>query len=755
MAGQFDKWKRVLSTSSSRPDVYMRDPEKDDKGNITQVFPKIAAPIETNAPENTEDNKNRSLPANAPKQAAANAASKKEADASMVRKHYNRNSRKRQIAGLSTTTMRLDEKTGEAYDSSEVVPPKAKPVSNLLSKGYVKPTGQDPDFTPTPVTDTQVSEISRPGGALTDQKNASKSAQEAERQDLLSGEDAFNTSQSQLDRKMGGNKARRRVGSNLRSLNGVTYDVLDRKAEVMTAKGGAGDYGTYQSDLETAAAANDVIPASTVPAKTSDVEEPKVFDVKPSGYKPTESAGDLAAKKADALLTQGARLAEKKEKEAKAPRKPKRTPGGVPKYKEGPRNLIGSEAITEPDTDVVEGKISSAAYERVQDPAPGREEYDVEGKELAAGYDDPNDIRSTTMREVPSGRPDKVLGHVPVRSPRELAGYEKPTVNKSGNVIPPLAIDTFGSQPTDRKQAEAENKRLRRSRGISVKTTVFDPNVRSARPTRGQTPERAAVLGAIREKRATDLAAEGKEMTTVAPEVMETAKRLGRTSAYNLDENYMSTPSFLAHPAVQDATIAHALGVHHTLGTEDDHLAKYYGGRPLEAQALRAAAFKVVDRNLRGNPEKAAGEFALLRASVHAGTPPTRTLRNLRAGNDTGVVVNGQNVTLSPTSSENRQRIADTTTNITAQTESAPRVARGSVAATPTAPLAGTNRVGVRRVGQPPEASEIREFSPAELRNRKNVPGSDDSKGVRVVDLQGLRPGETSPNKVLKEEKDS
>ena len=728
MAGQFDKYVKILGTGS-RPDRFKGAP-----GN-----PDIVAPLEINAPENTEDNKNRSLPANAPKQVAADKASKQAADVNMVRKHYNRNSRKRQIAGLSTTTMRLDEKTGEAYDSSEVVPPKANPVSNLLSKGYVKPTGQDPDFTPTPVTDTQVAEISRPGGALTDQKNAAKSAQEAERQDLLSGEDAFNTSQSQLDKNMGGNKARRRVGSNLRSLNGVTYDVMDRRAEVMAATGGAGDYGTYQSDLETAAAANDVIPASTIPAKPTDTIEPKVFEnVKPSGYKPTESAGDLAAKKSNELLTQGAKIASKKEeKEGKNPRG-KRVPGGAPKYT-GPSQVTGSEAITAPDMDITETKISDSAHDLRASMSEGK---------------DP-DITSTTMREVESGRPDKVLGHVPVRSPRELAGYKKPTVNKSGNVIPPLAIDTFGAQPTDRKQAEAENKRLRRSRGISVKTTVFDPNVRSARPVRGQTPERQAVLGGIREERAASLAAQGKEMTTVAPEVMDTAKRLGRTSAYNLDENYMSTPSFLAHPAVQDATIAHALGVHHTLGTEDDHLVKYYGGRPLEAQALRAAAFKVVDRHLRGNPEKTPGEFALLRASVHAGTPPTRTLRNLRSGNDTGVVVNGQNVALAAGSSENRQKIADTTTNITAQAEAAPKIARGSVAATPTAPLAGSNRVAVRRVGQAPEEAVVREFSPQELRNRKNVPGSDDSKKPPVVDFVGLKPGEKNTNKTLKEEKDS
>ena len=732
MAGQFDKYVKILG-NGSKPDRFLGAP-----GN-----PDIVAPVEVTGPDKVTPNKNRSLPANAPKKAAADAASKKEADVDINRKYYGRNSRKRQIAGLKTTTMRLDEKTGEAYDSSEVVPPKAMPDAIITNTRSGQPKS-DPNFKATPVSDAQVAEISRPGGLLIDQKNAAKSAQEATRQDLVSGEDAFNARETAS-------------GSTTRSLNGVTYDVADRRAEVMAATGGAGDYGTYQSDLEKAAKANDVIPASTIPAKTSDVEEPKVFkNVKPSGYKPSKSAGDIAADKSDALLAAGARIAAKKEeKEGKNPRRSRKDApaGGVPKYT-GPSQVTGSEAITEPDMDVVEGKVSSAAYERVQDPAPGREEYDVEGKNLAAGYDDPNDIRSTTMREVPSGRPDKVLGHVPVRSPRELAGYEKPTVNKSGNVIPPIAIDTFGAQPTDRKQAEAENKRLRRGRGIPVTTTVFDPNVRSARPARGKTPERQAVLGGIREERAASLAAQGKEMTTVAPEVMDTAKRLGRTSMYNLDEDYMNQPGFLAHPAIQKATVAHALGVHDTLGTDTDHLHAYLGGKPLEAASRLAAAYKIVDRNLRGNPEKIAGEFSALRGMVHAGSSPQKTLRDAR-NESSDVVVNGQNVALAAGSSENRQRIASTASAITAQTESAPQIARGSVAATPTAPLAGTNRVAVRNIGQSPEEAQIREFSPAELRNRKNVPGSDDSKGVRVVDLGGLKPGEKDTNKPLKEEKDS
>lgn len=735
MAGQFDKYVKILG-NSTRPDRFKGAP-----GNPDIVAP-VEVPEKSDAPIGGKNTNINRADVNLALGARADLAAR---DMTINRTNYrDRPARKLLAANLKTTSMRLNEKTGEAYDSSEVVPAKANPVSNLLSKGYVKPTGQDPDFTPTPVTDEQVAEINRPGGALTDQNYAAKSAQESERQDLLSGENAFN-------------KREKASGSTTRSLNGLTYDVADRKAENMDAKGGAGDYGTYQADLEKAASANDVIPASTIPAKPTDTPEPKVFEnVKPSGYKPSKSAGDIELERTDALLTEGAKIAAKKEeKEGKNPRRSKKDApaGGVPKYKEGPRNLIGSEAITTPDTDVVEGKVPSAAYERVQDPAPGREEYDVEGKELAAGYNDPNDIRSTSMREVASDRPDKVLGHIPVRSPREIAGYQKPTVNKSGNVIPPMAIDTFGAQPTDRKQAEAENARLRKNRGTPVVTTVFDPNVRSARPVRGQTRERAAVLGAIREGRASDLAAQGKEMTTVAPEVMDTAKRLGRTSMYNLDDDYMNQTGFLAHPAVQKATVAHALGVHDTLGTDTDHLHTYLGGRPLEAASRLAAAYKVVDRNIRGNPEKIAGEFAALRSMVHAGSSPQKTLRDARSGSS-DVVLNGQNVTLAAGSSENRQKIADTTTDITAQAEAAPKIARGSVAATPTAPLAGTNRVAVRRIGQPPEAAEIREFSPQELRNNRNVPAPDDSKGPRVIDV-GLKPGETPVNKILKEEKDS
>ena len=706
MAGQFDKYVKILGTGS-RPDRFKGAP-----GN-----PDMVAPLETNAPENNADNTNRSLPANAPKQVAADKASTQASDVAFNQKFYGKGTRKRQIEGLKTTTMRLNEKTGEAYDSSEVVPPKAKPVSNLLSKGYVKPntSARPADFQGT--------------------------------DNPLSAETA--------ERVMAGNKAKPIANK---------FDFTEKET------------APSPTTPETTAPTNNPYNVTTGAVKAKYNDPSNEYSTTLSLDPKTGQAIETGVRHAPQQFTQVDKIRARRggtvhsdkvvrdfetehpdsDASSAATGKTVSAPNKKSRYTE-PSQVTGYEAITAPDMDVVDegmpepligkkGGYTSLTTKRSLDP------YNEDGT-LADWAKE--GVLSTTMREVPSGRPDKILGHVPIRSPRDAAPYEKPTVNRAGNVIPPMAIDTFGAQPTDRKQAEAENKRIRRGRGTPVTTSVFDPNTRAARPARGQTPERAVVLGAIREGRAADLADQGKEMTTVHPAVMATAQRLGRTSMYNLDDNYMSTPGFLAHEAVQKATVAHALGVHDTLGTDNDHLHAYLGGRPLEAKARLASAFKIVDRNNRKNPEKTPGEFDLLRGMVQAGSSPQQTLRAIRGGESNDVVVNGQNVTISKKSSENRQRIADTTTKITAQAEAAPKIARGSVAATPTAPLAGSNRVAVRRVGQAPEEAVIREFSPQEARNKKNVPGPDDSKGPRVVDLQGLRPGETSPNKVLKEEKDS
>jgi hypothetical protein len=706
MAGQFDNYVKILGTGS-RPDRFKGAP-----GN-----PDIVAPVETNAPSTTPDNTNRSLPANAPKQGAADKAGKQAADVAFNQKYYGKGSRKRQIEGLKTTTMRLNEKTGEAYDSSEVVPPKAQPVSNLLSKGYVKPNTSakpaDWDGTGTPL-----------------------SAENAER--IMANykpEPISNKFDATVKETVSLPKADETPAPTNQPYNPTTGEV---KAEF-------NDPNSINSTT-----------LSWDP-KINDARETGVRHVSPQFAKVDKiKARRGGTVHSDKVVRDFETEHPDSDASSAATGKTLSSTNRVSRYTEPSK--VTMEPMTEPVTAVVDegmpepklgekGEYTGVTTKGAFDP------YNEDGTLSSVAHEG---ILSTTMREVPAEGPERILGHVPVRSPRDAAPYEKPTVNKPGNVIPPMAIDTFGAQPTDRKQAEAENKRLRENRRPPVNTAVFDPNARPARPARGQTPERAVVLGAIREKRSAALASEGKTMTTVHPAVMDTAMRLGRTSMYNLDDNYMSTPGFLGHEAVQKATVAHALGVHHTLGTDDDHLHKYLGGKPLEAKARLAAAYKIVDRNLRGNPEKVAGEFALLRGMVHAGSSPQQTLRAVRSGESNDVVVNGQNVTLAKTSSENRQKIADTTTDITAQAESAPKAAKlGSIAATPTAPLAGTGRVAVRRIGQPPEKAVIREFSPQEARNRKNVPGPDDSKRPPVIDLQGLKPGEKDTNKTLKEEKDS
>jgi hypothetical protein len=375
---------------------------------------------------------------------------------------------------------------------------------------------------------------------------------------------------------------------------------------------------------------------------------------------------------------------------------------------------------------------------KISDYKPGKSKGDI-----AAEKADANLVLGARLAE--KGKVD--------RTPRKISAPKKK--EQTGTVIPQVAIDTFGNLPADRRQAERENRRLRQNRSIPTQTTTFDPNKISDRPARGKTPERQVVLAGIREERAADLASQGKSMTTVEPHVLETAKGLGATERYNLDPDFMNSTAFLSHEAVQKAIVAHALGVHHLLGDKDnDKLHQYLGGRPLEAKARLDAAYKIVDRNRRGNREKVAGEFELLHGMVHAASSPQQTLNAVRSGKSNNVLVNGQSVTLAEGSSESRQRIADNTSDIVRQTESA-HAAAGEGVGTPYAPDSRTGRIAVRKVGQPEEESVIREFTPAEIKNKASLPKTDDSKGPRViVDASGLRPGEKLPTKPLKEEKE-
>jgi hypothetical protein len=679
MAGQFDKFVKILG-NTSKPAIAVGAPGQ----------PSMVVPTELNVPSRETEigGKDTNIT-----QATVNVAKgrRENAKAGVVETQRNAlrsRASKRQLEGLKTTTMRLNESTGEAYDTEEDKP---TPSGRVMPKRQANPKYLAAD-------------AERRNEDIKAETEADTRRNVGDRDPL--GETAFNR----------GEEAK---GSTLRSLNGVTYDLKDYNDyldsvpanEVSKAK------APYDvSDFEPKSKSTTSTSTSSVatPAPTPQVTEPvfkkvdKIKARKGGTLHGVKEVRDFETEHPDSdqsSAATGQTLSEKNKKST---------------FKE-PSKIVGMQPITEPDMDVVE--------EDMPEPLIGKK-GGYTGVTTTGAIDPYNEdgtlaehakegILSTTMREVPSGRPDKVIGHTPVRAPSTATPYTKPTVNKPGNVIPPLAIDTFGNQSVDKVQAEKENKRLRESRGVPTQTTVLDPNKISARPVRGQTPERQAVLGAIREGRAAELADQGQEMTTVAPEVMDTAKRLGRTSMYNLDEDYMNSTSFLAHEAVQKATVAHALGVHNTLGTDEDHLHKYLGGKPLEAKARLAAAFKVVDRNRRGNPPKVAGEFELLRGMVHAGSSPQQTLRAIRSGTRTDVTVNGQTPVLAAGSSENR--------NVTHNKANKLASTFGATAATTTAPLAGTNRVAVRNINQAPEEATIREFSPAEIRNKGNVPTTDDS----------------------------
>jgi hypothetical protein len=120
-----------------------------------------------------------------------------------------REKRRREVAAdLSTTTMRMV--NGVAVDTDY-----GKPTSNLLSKGYVKPTGVDPKFKPSP---TSTGFDPGPAYAPRDADYVSDEDQNRQtRNDMLSGENAFNESE-------------KKSGSNLRSVNGITYDATDLNA---------------------------------------------------------------------------------------------------------------------------------------------------------------------------------------------------------------------------------------------------------------------------------------------------------------------------------------------------------------------------------------------------------------------------------------------------------------------------------------------------------------------------------------------
>ena len=594
-------------------------------------------------------------------QAAVNVAQGRRSDIAlrdleMQRGELRSNARKRQIKGLSTTSMRLDEKTGEAYDTEDIKP---------APSGRVMPTRQaNPKYL--------AADAQRQNEDIAAATEADRRKSGVIRSEEQLGEDAFNASE-------------KTTGSNLRSINGITYDMSDWKADGPEGLTDTKPERPSASEIQGATWA-DSIGEAKARANFKDYIPPTG---KISDYKPKKTAGELTAERFAAKPTPGVTEGPNKS-DSSTDYEQNPTFEKVDKIKarrggkiygdlilddferEHPDSPASSDAtgktlseankksryteplakptkrtlVTESARAVVEGDVPGAAYEQI--PNPKKPGYSMEGPNVAAGYDDPNDIRSTTMREVPAEGPRKPLAHVPVRSPRDAAPYEKPTVNKPGNVIPQTLIDTAtgSDRDIDITQAELENKNLRENRTNPTTTSPYDPNKTPGRDTFGRTPERDLTQAAIRAVRAADLASQGKEMTTVHPAIMSTAKRIAATSRFGLkkDDPYFDTTDFLNHPAIQEATIAHATDTHHDISL----LHQALGGKAPEIARRRNAWFKIADRKLRGNPEKRKGEFDMLAAAVRKGTNPMTVARKLERGQKPGITLNGTAPTLAP-----------------------------------------------------------------------------------------------------------
>lgn len=691
MAGQFDKFVKILG-SGSKPDRAVgtwrgTNPDGGPAGQPVEISIPVGAPADSD--KDTVGGKNKKIT-----QADANIAQGRREDAAALaadtqRSLVRKNASKRQRKGLETTTMRLNESTGEAYDTEDTKP---------APSGRVMPTRKaNPKYL--------AADVQRQNEDL--QKFTDADSQRNMGDQDSTGEAAFSRSEAAK-------------GSTLRSLNGVTYDMKD--------------YGDYldtlpANSMSKAAAPYDISEfepkSSAAPATPSAEERPSsIVNTKPLMSKMADKRDEELERESSAQKVQFKEVSEYDQKSK------------------------GKTTVEYGDTLSPENKSGTTPYDKAGNVKPE--------------YNDPNTIYSTTMHE---HNGEIVEGGV------RKAPYQKPPVAKTGNVIPQRVIDTYTGSSADVDEEQA--KRDRRNRTPLTSTGPYDPNKTPGRDTFGRTPERRATQAAMRETRAADLASQGKEMTTVAPHIMKSAVALAKSSRFGItDDSYLSSTQFLDHPAVQEATIAHAFGVHHDFSILHNAL----GGRAPEIARRREAWFKVATRKLRGNPEKSPGEFETLGAAIRKGTTPTTVTRKLERGQKPGITLNGQTPTLAPaapiadvqtpTRAGDRAMHANTAANIMYQQQQAAKEAHKIMTFTPLktttmrlneatgeaydsdnkeellkntaqasgatssgiAP-AGSDMVTVRNKNNPDQPAVTRPFTKKERLNKGNVPTSDDSKG--------------------------
>ena len=685
MAGQFDKFVKILG-KGAKPDRAVGTWKGTNPGGGRAGQPvEMAVPVGTPQGAYTDPDgggKNTNI-----NQAEVNIAKGRREDAAarsvdIQRDVVRGNANKRQRKGLATTTMRLSEQTGEAYDTEETKP---------APSGRVMPTRQaNPKYL--------AADVQRQNEDLQTFTDADSRRNKGGDQDPT-GEIAFNRGEASK-------------GSKLRSLNGVTYDLDEYKA--------------------------------SLPGKPS--EAPAPYDISEFGPKSSTTAATPSTEERPSSIVNTkplmSKMADNRDNEIED-EESRKTVREYEQKSKGPTTVKYGDTLSKENTS-------------------GTTPYDKSGN-VKPEYDDPSTIYSTTMHE---HNGEVVEGGV------RKAPYQKPPVAKTGNVIPQTVIDTYTG--SDNAVDEEQAKKDRRNRTPLTSTGPYDPNKTPGRDTFGRTPERRATQGAIRETRAADLASQGKEMTTVAPHIMRTAKDIAATSRFGFQKNdpFFDTTQFLDHPAIQEATIAHAFGVHHDISLLHTAL----GGRAPEIARRREAWFKVADRKLRGNPEKTTGEFDILGAAIRKGTTPTTVTRKLERGQKPGITVNGQSPTLAPaapiadvqtpTRAGTRAMHDNTATNIAYQLQQSAKeahrimtfeplktttmrlneatgeaydsdnkeellknTAQSSAGTSAGIAPAGSDMVTVRNKNNPDQPAVTRPFTKKERLNKGNVPTSDDSKG--------------------------
>lgn len=743
MAGQFEKFVKILGTGS-RPDRAVgtwtgENKKGGPKGSKAEI---VIPPAVVNADKTDDSGKDTNIT-----QAAVNVAKGRREDIAardleLQRKELRGNAAKRQAKGLSTTTMRLDESTGEAYDLEDRRPEPS---------GRVMPTRKaNPKYL---AADAQRANEDLAAATEADRRNSGVIPS-----DERVAEEAWNKSQ-----KSG--------GSTLRSINGITFDMSewepDKRPTTHDLRNA--EWGDTQDEAKAKAYAKygrlygGGAPATTVDSTVVPTKplNSKMADTRDEEIEPEEDKRPIDVQVQHKVVREY-------EQKSKGPTKVE--------YGDTLSEKNKTSSFTEPRESKV---VDQPVYKRPEKMYVENDPEKMFGHLTDEQYADRAenaDILSTTMREVQPEGPAAPVGKrkVKVVSPRSATPYKKPEVAKTGNVIPQNVLDTYigSTADVDITQAELENKNLRENRTNPTTTSPYDPNKTPERDTFGRTPEGGLTQAARREQRAAELAAQGKSMTTVDPKIMSTAKAIAATSrfGYQKDDPFFETTGFLDHPAIQEATIAHAFGVHHDVGI----LHRALGGRAPEIARRRNAWFKVAQRKLRNQPEKIKGEYDTLGAAIRKGTPPTTVVRKLERGDLPGITVNGTVPTLAPdapiadvktpTRAATRRMHANTAANIMFQQQQAAKEAhrimtfeplktttmrlneatgeaydsdnpdellKNTVLAAGKEPgiaKAGTDMVTVSNKNNPNQKPVTRPFTPAERANKKNVPGPDDSK---------------------------